>query len=154
MPNWCQNSLTINDLLPQQRDSIADALQEGEFLQTFAPLNDGEHGVDAWGTKWDTCDNDVYAEDDSINAYFSSAWSPPIQGLITISQQFPDATFRVRYDEGGVGFCGVSIIKNGEHEEYSTDYEDIEGYEELHGDSDDIYEQRENLVEEWLNQYD
>ena len=154
MPNWCQNSLTINDLLPQQRDSIADALQQGEFLETFAPLDDEELGSDAWGTKWDTVDNDVYAEDDSINAYFQTAWSPPIQGLMTISKQFPDAQFRVRYDEPGVEFCGVSIIKNGEHEEYYTDYSDIKGFDELDGDSDELYEQRENLVEEWLNQYD
>ena len=155
MPNWCQNSLSINSLLPQQRDSIADALEKDEFLRTFAPLTDGETGVDAWGTKWDVCDSDVYAEEDTINAYFQTAWSPPVDGLLAISKQFPDAQFRIRYDEPGVAFCGVSVIKNGVHEEeHYADYLDIEGIEELDEDADDHYEVRENIVEEWLNQYD
>lgn len=155
MPNWCFNSLSINSLLPQERDSIAEALQQDEFLQTFAPLTDDENGVDAWGTKWDVCDSNVSAEDDTIDAHFQTAWSPPVDGLLTISKQFPNAQFRIRYDEAGVAFCGVSVIKNGVHEqEHYTDYNDIAGMEDLDEDSDNIYEERENLVDEWLNQYD
>ena len=160
MPNWCENNLVINDLLPNERSVVVKSLEEGNFLETFLPTPEGDdndwyaHHTDVWGTKWDICDSDVSTDDESVVAFFNTAWSPPINGIVAISEQFPHATFRVRYNEPGVAYCGVAEVTNGDLTDHYTDYSDIPGMDELDMDEDDAYEKMDELIDNWLNQFD
>jgi len=70
-----------------------------------------------WGTKWgdyDHRDNHPYTEGESTAVFgFTSAWSPPVQGIAKVSEQFPKLSFILTYEEGGMEFLGAVLIVNG-----------------------------------------
>ena len=109
-----------------------------------------DYHVDRWGTKWDV-GGDVEAFGDEVHSYFESAWSPPIEGLTKISSLFPTAEFRLEYNEPGMCYCGVTQFTNGEVNDSYTDYDDIPGVSELDFNEDDVHEQLEEIVEEWIS---
>jgi hypothetical protein len=66
--------------------------------------------INKWGTKWDV---DIeFREEDSDNEClfisFDSAWSPPCNWLLKVSQDFPNLKFELEYEEGGCCFKGVT----------------------------------------------
>jgi hypothetical protein len=70
--------------------------------------------IDNWGTKWDVCDSEAsIGADNVVNAFFNTAWSPPIEGLRLVSEKFPEATFELGYQEEGCDFCGAAQFING-----------------------------------------
>jgi len=79
--------------------------------------------VQNWGTKWDIeatldCDEEGYLE-----YYFDSAWSPPVEWLQKVAKDFPELSFRLHYDEPGVGFSGIAkSIGKGEIEDQVIEY--------------------------------
>lgn len=155
MPNWCSNRLVIAGLTETEKETIAEALAKEELLETFIPTPDGDeaygHHCEEWGTKWDV-GGDVYIDGQgSLQCFFDSAWSPPVSGLTTISRIFPGAEFRLEYNEPGMTYCGVAFCANGECNDASVDYDDIEGVSELDYDDDDAVERLEELVEEWIS---
>ena len=69
-----------------------------------------------WGTKWGDYDHNGCDHEDgeSIASFvFNSAWSPPIEGFVKVSSQFPKLLFLLSYEEGGMGFLGASLIIDG-----------------------------------------
>jgi len=68
-----------------------------------------------WGTKWEFCDVTLNPETDAseFDCCFSTAWSPPIEGLFKISTRFPNALFTLFYREDGNDFTGVTFLKDG-----------------------------------------
>jgi hypothetical protein len=155
MPNWCSNRLVITGLTEPQQDKIAKALLEEELLETFIPTPDGvdayDHHCEEWGTKWDVGGSEIYSENGELQSYFESAWSPPVQGLTAISSLFPDAEFRLEYNEPGMAYCGVARFTNGECDDSYIDYAAIPGVSDLDFDTDDVSEQLETLVDEWIS---
>ena len=157
MPNWCGNRLSINGLTETQQNELVEAILAEQLLETFIPVpedvEDYSYRCDAWGTKWDV-GGEVEFNGEELVAYFNSAWCPPIEGLDTISRLFPEASFRLAYDEPGMAYCGVTYFNNGEVEDNYINYSDIPGVEELDFESDDdeaVFERLESLVEEWIN---
>ena len=101
-----------------------------------------------WGTKWGDCDTDlVQNEEDYIEYYFTSAWSPPIDGLAHISTMFPTLSFTITYEEGGMGYFGATKIEDGDIYTSEGNHADIEGYNDLFDNSDDIdYDKVNDMV--------
>ena len=103
MPNWCSNRLVITGLTEPQLSKITESSLAEELLETFIPTPDGvdayDHHCEEWGTKWDVGGSENYFEEGQLQSYFDSAWAPPIKGLTVISSLFPDAEFRLEYDE-------------------------------------------------------
>jgi len=68
-----------------------------------------------WGTKWELYDVSLVQDStqDQLSFTFATAWSPPCEGLFSISKRFPNALFQLQYQEPGDDFCGVSFFKNG-----------------------------------------
>lgn len=69
-----------------------------------------------WGTKWGDYDHNGcdHNDGDSIASFrFNSAWSPPIEGMTKVSEQFPELSFLLSYEEGGMCFLGASLIIDG-----------------------------------------
>lgn len=69
-----------------------------------------------WGTKWDASSPQIDEETaEGITYSFSTAWAPPMNAIGTLSEQHPDITFFLRYEEEQ-GWGGVEKFINGEME--------------------------------------
>jgi len=70
--------------------------------------------IQNWGTKWEV-EAEIYQRSPKHLRYcFDSAWSPPSEKWLEIvSKMFPKLSFRLNYEEGGMGFKGYTTAKNG-----------------------------------------
>lgn len=77
--------------------------------------------VTNWGTKWDVAvhDNDkypeteLYEESSTVLGYkFNTAWSPPIEAITKLSEQYPTINFNLSYEEE-TGWGGEITLLNG-----------------------------------------
>jgi len=66
------------------------------------------------GTKWDVDGHLVDSSKEALIYTFDSAWSPPIDGVTKVSEQYPKLEFLLSYDEPGADFAGDYTVKNGE----------------------------------------
>jgi hypothetical protein len=78
--------------------------------------------VQNWGTKWDVDAELEVKEPEHLEYTFVSAWSPPVGWLEKVSKNFPTLHFRLKYEEGGVGFMGVASGSNGDIEDNCVEY--------------------------------
>jgi hypothetical protein len=105
-----------------------------------------------WGSKWGDYESQIITNTDTtLVLEFTTAWSPIINGLVKVSEQYPLLEFNYAFHEGGMGFVGGVGIKNGEviseiDEEYpSANFE-------LEGDAQDLeYERQEEALGELLD---
>ena len=88
-----------------------------------------------WGTKWDAeFENVQYVESNDVGTitfYMDTAWSPAINWLSYVQEQFPELDFELNYEEPGCAFCGTA----GTHrdEDGTPEICDVEGdWDELH----------------------
>jgi hypothetical protein len=93
----------------------------------------------------------AYKEPDSEypNGFgFSSAWAPPVDALIELSEKFPELTFVNVYEEGGNFFYGKSIYVNGGESDEHLDDEIgyyYNTYEEMEGEMDELQKAIDSL---------
>jgi len=66
-----------------------------------------------WGTKWDIKAKLIDDSPTRLSYDFQSAWSPPIDGITTISSMFPKLKFRLEYEETGMGYTGYAKFQDG-----------------------------------------
>ena len=76
-----------------------------------------EWNIKNWGTKWDLIPEEI--EKHKINErtykyYFDTAWSPPCEWLEKVGKLYPTIKFKLKYEEPGMGFKGISTSINGE----------------------------------------
>ena len=150
MPNWCQNILNIAGPKKDLREFKKKSPNGQFRLQTYHPMpeelrdttapqdtpNWYNWAVSNWGTKWDVGGRrtkmkitglqwwkphqTLNTHDYLIRVCFDSAWAPPIEGIQTISKDYPSLTFILKYAECGMGFAGTEVFKHGDlahHEE-------------------------------------
>ena len=168
MPNWCTNTLTITG----NKNSISDlwvtaSLKEG-LLEAIKPIGEWEYGnaVEAWGTKWDVSLEGLEYTDHgdgtaSIEGWFDSAWSPPIEAFNTLAGDLNSCYIQLKYFEPGMGFVGV-WDSEGEDTEFNNIEELLEddeqdpqfkflveefGIEDWYDSGEDMYEEDLELRE-------
>lgn len=124
MPNWCSNILTVSgptfyvDRFIDKAKSKAEDDPSPLSLESLLPVpankqDDWYNWCTAnWGTKWDV-DAIITAEyvngdRKSVTYRFDSAWSPPVELISSIVDDFVNLYFRLAYAEGGMGFIGVA----------------------------------------------
>lgn len=81
-----------------------------------------------WGTKWNIGD-EVEFEDHGDELYFNflSAWSPPCEIILEMSNKFPILKFKMKYYEAGMGFKGTYKVEGGVVvKDVSSNYNGIE----------------------------
>ena len=79
--------------------------------------------VQNWGTKWEVDATLDCEEEDLLEYFFNSAWSPPVEWLVKVAKDFPKLSFRLHYDEPGVGFSGIARTSGeGEIEDQVIEY--------------------------------
>ena len=146
MPNWCNVQVRVcgpEDHRKRFLNGLNKNSKDGKVsvLDTYHPLpediGDGWYNwcVTHWGTKW-ADDMFVLCEDlnDEIHLSGDTAWSPPIEGYTSVSEQFPALTFEMVWDEGGMCFMGAAIIRDGRiigfSEKHDMDYPSCEDWDD------------------------
>jgi hypothetical protein len=154
MPNWNENRLVIKNDTPALRDYLKEnGLSFNKIAPPAYPEERDETGWNivaaqtaAWGTKWDLDENEQkHAANDLINegeCKFHTAWSPPIEAIAKLSEQFPEVSFTLAYHEPGMCFYGKADFIDGVCSDECCDTGDKERYvdflvEELGYDEDD-----------------
>lgn len=164
MPNWCSNTLTLRHKQPGRCFEVARVFHEGNFLNHFVPLPNGEWdynwAIDNWGCKWDVggSDSDVLAvSEHEVKLSFDSAWAPPTEAYRAMCEQgFEVEAF---YYEPGMAFCGKWTGDENDHFDDYHEYgsESSETVRALIGDELDdhwgisesmAYYEEENEVDE------
>ena len=85
-----------------------------ELIRKYGTDNWYDWCVDiGWGTKWGAYDAEaVHTIKSGLRFTFNTAWSPPVQWIITTSAMFPTLTFTNLWKDEGGG-CGKLVIKKG-----------------------------------------
>jgi len=153
MPNWCDNSVTIEGPVDKIYD-LAHAFERGQLLEFMVPLGDWDYSsaCEKWGTKWDIaewhCDHNV--EDGQIDGYFQTAWSPPDEAFRTYMLENPDVQIHHVFLEEGNDMCGVneehrSELPKSDSDEWDTD--------EVLKEVNSVFDLRQNLAD-WEEEND
>lgn len=123
---------------------IQDGVSEEDYMKQpdhTLPMKEalmfkGNHWYDwnvrNWGTKWDVAKHDTeeYSDtditidtDDTLGYRFNTAWSPPIEAITKLSEQYPNIKLTMSYQEE-TGWGGEIVLVNGETVEL-TEYQNV-----------------------------
>ena len=140
MPNWCMNQLTVKGtksklaafrkkaktaesdfsfepFLPMPKElgnSVANFKENPEMVIKYGFSSWYQRNCNVLGTKWDVKGELDCIDSTQLGYTFDSAWSPPIAGVIRLSEKFLDLEFTLTFDEPGMDFAGEVVIKGGE----------------------------------------
>lgn len=123
MPNWCSNTLLITGDTSTlvQLKSVIEQDDDHGLLEAIAPIGeyDRETAISKWGTKWDVSSEGLEYTDNgdgtsTIEGYFDSAWSPPVEAFTTLAQQWDSCYIELRYFEPGMSFIGMYDSEGGD----------------------------------------
>jgi len=134
MPNWCNNTITIQGPTDTVKPLWDEAKKTGllnamkpmpKALEDTTspcppdkeqPLVDGydnwyDWRVANWGCKWDVdADNLEYTDNGDgtavISGWFDSPWGPPIEAYNTFLDDMDNCSLEAFYEEGGMDFAG------------------------------------------------
>ena len=139
------SDLSLNNFVPMPKELNIDRgyfgddkLKQSEVdrigkenLKKFGAKDWYDWHVQNWGTKWDVEATLQSKSGDMLEYWFDSAWAPPVQWLVSVSEQYPKLKFELEYDEPGMCFSGTATAENGELDD---DYREGECND---GDSDE-----------------
>ena len=135
MPNWCNNTLSIQGptetLKPLWEETKKTGLLQAmkpmpkELEDTTSPSSSAnkpqpmiegfdnwyDWRVQNWGTKWDVDHEGLEYTDNgdgtaSIVGWFDSAWGPPTEAFNTFCDDNDNCSLESFYEEGGMDFAG------------------------------------------------
>lgn len=158
MPNWCQNTITVDGKEEHRREFVAknkgfaweDSKKEREYFDlTFdagvpiplsirnAKKGDKWYGWcnKNWGTKWDAREPYVAHDVSETTYHFETAWSFPTEWLQKVSRKYPQLLFKVKWVEES-GYGGFFEVIDGECFEGRT-MSDTEAHKEFYGDDEE-----------------
>ena len=154
MPNWCNNSITIQGSTETVETLWEEANKEDSgLLNAMVPMpvelndtvspSDGDNWynwrVNNWGTKWDVDLEGLefinnHDGTSVITGYFDSAWAPPIEAYNTFLDDMDGCSLSATYEEGGMDFAGT--YEDGE-DQYLEGISDLAREKVKTGDSGD-----------------
>lgn len=139
MPNWCSNTIKISGTT-EQIDAFEKFLNEKNgknWFDFFVKSNEGEdwysYNIENYGCKWNCDAQDWNRDENIIEFWFDSPWSPPIRLYEKIQET--DMVVYAEYLEEGMGFVGEFIDGVDETYEFSEE--------------NDLDEIPKHLVENW-----
>ena len=145
MPNWCNNSITIEGTPEEVTEALALIINsDGEVdfnIGSPEPVHEDKEvmyigtmstpawyawRLENWGTKWNTASVNQLMPDGSI--CFSTAWSPPKAWFTTLASKLKECNVKVNikmeYGEPGIMYGGDitndddgGVISNGWEED-------------------------------------
>ena len=126
MPNWCANQLTIEGPVPDLDEFCAKAQRDVKVLslEQFLPTPKDLTGVGDvyywrianWGVKWDVTGPRqlVRPRVDDVVYTYETPWGPPLEALVSISEQHPTLHFSLKYAESGTAVYGTFEVVGGD----------------------------------------
>ena len=136
----------LNAMVPMPKELSETTKGSGDELQT--EQYDGftnwyDWSVARWGTKWDVSTEGLEFTDNgdgtaTIEGYFDSAWSPPIDAYSTFCDDMDGVYLEAYYEEGGMCFVG---------------YWDSEGADDHYDYSGATSDTVRNMIPEYLVDY-
>jgi hypothetical protein len=117
---YAKRSLSASDAVEKVK-AIANKYKQNK--ETYGHLSWYGWCISNWGTKWGACDSELLCSEEiklkgkeswEVEYRFNTAWSPPKEALLHISEMFPNLSFVLKYWEGGCCFKGVFKFENGE----------------------------------------
>ena len=133
MANLCYNAVFIMDATSEQIAEILEYAQDFDCEKIFpypTPENDNRNWrINNWGSRGVAISVSRSSEGEF---YFDTAWTPQLGVTKKLSERFPEVSFKHSFYEGGVGFEGYSIFKNGDvlEKEFKYISDDDDGEEE------------------------
>ena len=151
MPNWCNNTLSIQGPTETLKP-LWEETQKTGLLQAMKPMPKELDGttspsssakkpqpmvegfdnwydwrVQNWGTKWDVdCEGLEFTDNGdgtaAITGWFDSAWAPPTEAFNTFCDDNDNCTLESFYEEGGMDFAGHYIDGYDDYLEGIGDY--------------------------------
>lgn len=114
---WLKRPFTFYKLVPQPPKEERDyGSEEGKMCE--GGWNWYDWNCNNWGTKWDVSDCNIEQRNKNELTYrFNTAWSPPEQGIETVSRKFPELSFLLIYFEAGIGYMGKTFFEDGNRNE-------------------------------------
>ena len=103
----------------QSNLSRETALRYKTNLDRYGSLNWYDWSIKNWGTKWDVSlkRGEVSIDYDKgrsvADLAFDTAWGPPTEWVDSVSKDWPDLTFSIKYFEPGMWFAGYYKVKAG-----------------------------------------
>ena len=125
MPNWCNNKMIVKGMTIEKFEDLYFEGKDFTFEKVI-PIGEWDHdtAVNAWDTKWDCRDTEIFSEGDGFSLEFLTAWSPPETVLNKLQENHPDASFKLLFVEQGFDICGLTD-KTGDYTyEFSLGVED------------------------------
>ena len=99
-----------------------------ELIRKYGFNNWYDWKVNNWGTKWDISAGLEEKENGHLVYSFDTAWSPPIEWLQKVSEQYDKLKFNLYYEEPSMCFRGEALAENGQIgddcEEYNPNEEE------------------------------
>ena len=165
MPNWCNNSITIQGPIETIKPLWEEATAEGDdngLLDAMHPMpkelhnttspSDGPNWynwrVDNWSTKWEVSTEGLEFIDNgdgtaAITGWFDSAWAPPIGAYEHFADMMDNCSIEASYFEPGMDFAGFWSTADGD-----------EFCEDLHGEYNLPEDERSLLFKRLDEEYD
>jgi len=114
-------------------DNEAQAKREEQYelnRQKYGFKDWYDWSIANWGTKWSDCETQLVHHFPTELLYvFDTAWGPPIELIEKLSAKYPTLTFRIVYEELGMGFMGMQKMLNSELlDEFSIDVDSSSGF--------------------------
>lgn len=125
MPNHCDNTLVITgpDVDIRRFIHITKCDEKEPYvISQHMPIPDNFKGdgwytwcCTNWGTKWGDYETQLFKDvPNEAIFHYQTAWGPySDEFLKKISEPFPTLTFLMQYEERGMGFLGVSVVRDG-----------------------------------------
>ena len=148
MPNHCDNTLVITgpDVDIRRFIHITKCDDKKPYvISQHMPIPDEFKGdgwyawcCTNWGTKWGDYDTQLFKDvPDEATFHYLTAWGPYSDDFLQkISEPFPTLTFLMQYEERGMEFLGVTVVRNGEVLFADSTEPDLPEYNE---DNEDAY---------------
>lgn len=111
-----------------------------------------DHCIENWGTKWDMYNVTLKSPEPHIlKIHATTAWSPPLEALKTISAKYPGVVIRVWYKEPGMNFMGFSSFRMGAemvsiNHEYYDAQDDVYYEDDYESDDEEDSDDDEDIV--------
>ncbi|WP_150468548.1 hypothetical protein [Francisella sp. SYW-9] len=165
MPNWCSNTVKIQSN-KEFSNVLKGLIDKDSIINLFfkKTLDIDNSSSSNWyhdncrdiGCKWDIDAYVTFSKDDSIFITFDSPWSPPIAGLIELSESYK-LNLEFDYDEPNICFIGKgSINANGDvDQDIWQGNEYLKGLYQLHEDINTIYDYIDcyGCIDSFLTEY-
>ena len=122
-----ENSLLATFLPMPEELSNSEGADADALIAKYGTTDWYTWALSAWGCKWPDelhpensvvmrpiFDVGTLVKEGWVDYYFQTPWSPPVNGVQTISKMFPKLTFVLGFKEEGVGFIGAASFAEGE----------------------------------------